>query len=302
MKLASLLNHNYIFLNLKGDDRESAYSELVNRMFEVKPLPVSKEVIVKEMIEREDATQIAYEKKFAFPHIRLNELDDLHIAIGITEKPIRLKDNDISETEIIIAFFISKNTSQIYLMALSAITKFLLKKDGVEKIINSRTPEDLISVLKNENIEIKHTITAEDIMEKTYPFVHENDHISKVLDIFTSERRIKLPVIGKNKNLLGVIDALTLVRNNIPKYMMLLDNYKFLTSFEPFDKLIKEEKKVLAYEIMNKPEMIIAPETPLIQLTLTLVKENVSCLFVVKDNILVGIVTMQEIISRVLRG
>ena len=111
-----------------------------------------------------------------------------------------------------------------------------------------------------------------------------------------------LPVIDKNHLLVGQIDSFDLVRKSIPKYMLLLDNHQFLTSFEPFENIIKDETSIFVKDYISEPEMIIEPETPLIQLTLLLVKKTLKNLFVVKDGKLLGIVTMQEIINNVLRG
>jgi nitrogen PTS system EIIA component len=92
------------------------------------------------------------------------------------------------------------------------------------------------------------------------------------------------------------------MRRSIPKYMLMLDNSQFLTSFEPFENIINDENSVHVKDYISEPEMIISPETPLIQVTLLFVKRLKKILFVVKDGNLLGVVTMQEIINKVLRG
>ena len=303
MKLSSLLNTDLIFFNVEGENRETVYADIINKMSENKKISSAiSENSVRQIIERENVTSIPYEKSFAFPHLRLNALQDLHIAVGILNKPLKLKPYDISKTQIVILFLISSNTSQVYLMALSAFTKFLIKNGNAEKLIKSGTPEELINVLNSENIEIKHNITAEDIMNKNYSYVRENDQITKVLNIFAAERKLSLPVMGKDDRFIGQIDAFDLVERSIPKYMTLLDNHQFLTSFEPFENLINDESSTYVKDYLSEPEMIIPPDTPLIQLTLLLVKKTLKNLYVVKDGNLLGIVTMQEIINNVLRG
>jgi nitrogen PTS system EIIA component len=303
MKLSSLLNADLIFFNVEGENRETVYADIIKKMSENKKISSGiSEDSVRQIIERENVTSIPYEKSFAFPHLRLNTLQDLHIAVGILNKPIKLKPYDISKTQIVILFLISSNTSQVYLMALSAFTKFLIKNGNAEKLIKSGTPEELINVLNSENIEIKHNITAEDIMNKNYSYVRENDQITKVLNIFAAERKLSLPVTDKDGRFIGQIDAFDLVERSIPKYMTLLDNHQFLTSFEPFENLINDESSTYVKDYLSEPEMIIPPDTPLIQLTLLLVKKTIKNLYVVKDGNLLGIVTMQEIINNVLRG
>ena len=190
MKLSSLLKPDGIYFNIRGDNRKEVYTDLINQMFLCKYFTEkSCDELVDEIIEREDITSIPYEKSFAFPHLRLNTLNDLHIAVGILDKPLKLKPEDVTETKLIIMFFISTATSQIYLMALSAFTKFLIKNNNTDKLVNSGTPEKFLAVLNEEKIEVKHTITAEDIMLKEYSYVNEDDNITKVLDIFAAEKK-----------------------------------------------------------------------------------------------------------------
>ena len=303
MKLSSLLNTNLIFFNLEGKNREAVYTDIIKKMSENKIiLDDTPEELVRQIVEKEDAIAIPYEKSFAFPHLRLDSLQDLHIAVGILDKPLKLKPNDISKTQIIILFLISSNTSQVYLMALAAFTKFLAQDGNTHKLANSSSPEEFINILNSEKIEIKHRISAEDIMETDFSYVKENDPINKVLNIFAAEKKLILPVIDHKNKFIGQIDAFDLVERSIPKYMMLLENHQFLTSFEPFENIINDEDSTYVKDFLSEPEMIISPDTPLIQLTLLLVQKTLKNLFVVKDGTLLGIVTMQEIINNVLRG
>jgi nitrogen PTS system EIIA component len=303
MKLSSLLNSNLIFFNVNGTDRKTIYTDIVKKMSDNKiNFDCTCEELVTKIIERENVTSIPYEKSFAFPHMRLAELKDLHIAVGILKEPAKLKTNDISKTQIVILFLISSNTSQVYLMALAAFTKFLIKNDNSEKLIRSGTPEEFLNVLNCNKVDTKRTITAEDIMLSNYPHVKENDQITKALDFFAAEKKLVLPVIGDNNKLIGKIDAYDLMKRSIPKYMLMLDNHEFLTSFEPFENIINDENSAQVKDYISEPEMIITPDTPLIQLTLLLVKKLSRNLFVVRDGSLLGIVTMQEIINKVLRG
>ena len=303
MKLSSLLNPGLIFFDIDGEDRETVYKNIIEKVKEHKiNLEDATEELVQRVMQREDAISISYEKTFAFPHLRLDNIQDLYIVIGVLDKPIKLKPNDISETKIIIFSLISNTTSQIYLMALSAITRFLIKNGNIDKLAKTGSPENLISFLDAENVEVKHRITAEEIMVSSYAYVKKDDPITRVLDIFAAGKKMILPVIGGDKKLLGQIDAFDLVGRSIPKYMTLLENHQFLTSFEPFENLIKGENLTYVKDYITEPEMIISPDTPLIQVTLLLINKNIKNLFVVEDEKLLGIVSMQEIINNVLRG
>ncbi len=302
MKLATLLRPDLVFLDVEGENRRSVYKEIVSRMELKLELNETVDSIVDGLIEREDTTQLPYELNLAFPHLRLSSFNDLHISVTVLKKPVKLKENDWSDTQIILTFLISFDTSETYLMVLAAFTRYLLNQINRKHLIEAESADGLISMLDEDNVEIRHTLTAEDIMKKKYPFVKKDDHLGTALDIFTREKCLVLPVIDNGNILAGVISARAVVLKSIPEYILMLDNTKFLTSFEPFKKLLDDEQDISVADYTYPSELTITPETPLIQFTLLLVKGVASDIFVVKEGKLLGVITMQEIINNVLRG
>ncbi|MCP4178226.1 MAG: PTS transporter subunit EIIA [bacterium] len=302
MKLSSLLNSDFIIYDIEGDNRYDIYKQLIDKLSKKIKLSDSTGNITNKLIERENVTQIPYEKGFSFPHLRLKEIDDLHVAVGILKKPVKLKSTDIDKTRLVLIFLISENTSQIYLKVLSTFTKYLLCKGNIDKLLNSRHSSQFLNVLDNDKVELRHTLVVEDIMNTDFPFVEESDSISKVFDLFKTEKKLVVPVLNKMKELVGVIDAYNIVSSYFPKHMLLLDNYRIFKSFEPFDTLFKTEDTSSVKEYMIAPKVTVPVDTPIIQITLCLLQQNSANIFVVDGKKLVGLVSMQEIIKKVIRG
>jgi len=113
----------------------------------------------------------------------------------------------------------------------------------------------------------------------------------------------QLPVVDDNNKLLGMLDASEIIGRSVPQYIMDMDNIKFLTSFEPFEQLLSKEENLMVKDYVRDPNCIINAHTPLIQITLPMVRKEARNLMVTDDeNKLIGIVTIQEIINKVLRG
>ena len=304
MKLSSILNPRLIYFNIPGNDRQPIYQYLLKESLPELGIDLPPEEMCREIISREDSIKIPYERGAAIPHLRRPELQDLHIIIGILAKPIMLKECDQTESKIIIMSLISENTAETYLKALAAFSRYLLRDDGgTEKLIACKNPEDILEVLEADDVWIKKLITAEDIMATESPSIRIGTCLSEALDIFTLNNRIQLPVIDDQGTLVGTLDASTIIQRSIPKQVLMMDNLKFYTSFETFEKLLNEESDLLIDEFVKEAEAVIKPETPLIQLTVTLAREEARNLFVVdNDNHLLGVITIQEIINKVLRG
>ena len=81
------------------------------------------------------------------------------------------------------------------------------------------------------------------------------------------------------------------------------ENLSFLNQFEPFENLLKEERKLLVKDVMSEPKHTVATDVPLFQLTVNIVKNSLPSLMVVdKQQKLCGIITYIELVTNVLRG
>ncbi len=304
MKLSSLLNQSLIFFSLEGADRSELYTNLLTKMSKIVKLPVPPAEAAKEMMDREDAYGIIYDSGFAFPHMRHPDLRDLDIGIGILKKPVKLKPDDKTPTRLIVCCMISETTSVIYLKSLAVFSKyFLTHPDAMDRLVASGNPKDFLEILIRDNVEVKHTLTAEDVMLKNPRFVRPDDPLSAALDALSEEQRMEIPVLDENGILKGVISCGDIVRRAIPEYIMMLENLTFLNQFEPFENLLKEERKLHVKDVMSIPKHTVTTDVPLFQLTVNIVKNSLPSLMVVdKHQKLCGVITYIELVTNVLRG
>ncbi len=303
MKLASILNPDMVVCKVAGATREEIYGNMIDHVMKHITPGLGRDEILNEMTEREDSIKIPYEG-IALPHIRNSVFGDLFIAIGTLENPVKLKECDFRESGIIIMSFISQSMSDTYLKALAAFTKYLIKPDNQAKLLEATDGEQLIDMINADNVELKSEITAEDVMKTNFTSVKQDSSLSEALDIFTRDRLEQIPVVDDLGKLLGIIDATEIIRRHVPEYILMMDNLKFLTSFEPFDKIFKEEQTLCVKDFMQQPKAVISTRTPLIQLTVSLVKKEAPNLYVVTDenDKLVGVISIQQLIHKVLRG
>jgi mannitol/fructose-specific phosphotransferase system IIA component (Ntr-type) len=303
MKLASILNPDLIICEVEGSSREEIYGNMLKHILKHADLELTHQELLDNLIEREDSIGIPYEG-IALPHARDSRFNDLYVAIGTLKEPVKMKSGDLKESSIVIMSFISHTTSDTYLKSLAAFARYLSKPENVKKICESSTGAEIVALLEADNVKLKNEITAEDVMKTNFSYLHPDASLSEALDKFTHDEMDQLPVIDTDGKLLGIVDATEIIRKHIPEYILMMDNLKFLTSFEPFDKIFKEENTLSIKDFISKPKAIIPATTPLIQLTVSLVKKEAPSLYVVTDESgkLAGIITIQQLIHKVLRG
>jgi len=84
---------------------------------------------------------------------------------------------------------------------------------------------------------------------------------------------------------------------------MMMENVAFLSEFEPFEHLLAEEDKLGLENFIEPEAQSCHLDTPIIQIVVTLLKENINCFYVVDENHkLLGVISAKEIVKNVLRG
>ncbi len=302
MKLSSILNPDLIFHDVTGGSREEVYRNILGQAAGEVDMEFDVAEVAEGIIAREDAVNIPWENGAALPHLRSSGFDDLYVIIGILKEPLRFKDADREPIKIVILSLIAENTSELYLKSLSAFSRYFIKKENVEKLAGTGSAYELLETLDNDGVMIKKSLTAEDVMDNQFVWINGDAKIKKALDMFVREGRIQLPVLDKDMKLMGVLDASALIRNSIPKHIMMMDNLKFMTGFDAVEKLLSHEEELVVKDFVRQPRQVVHPDTPLIQLTVILAKEEARNIFIVdKENHMIGIITLQDIIQKALR-
>ncbi len=302
MKLVSILNEELVFTNVNGVSRAGVYTDLLRRAQSALDTALNIDEIVSGMIEREDALQLPYEG-VAFPHLRLPQLNDLYIIVGVLPKPVQLKSIDPMQCRLVVMSLISPETSDLYLKALAALVRFLGVPENRERLCGAGSAAELLGVIREADLRIRSTLVAEDIVTQPGAVLHDSDTLSTALDLFSRTDRGTLPVLDGEERLVGELTAMDVLTRFIPEYIFRMDNLDFLTSFEPFNRIFQEENLQSVRDYMREPSLQVTPETPLIQFTVKMVKNHVNTCFVVDSSRhFKGEIMVKHIVKKVLRG
>jgi len=105
-----------------------------------------------------------------------------------------------------------------------------------------------------------------------------------------------LPVIDKNKILIGIIAEEDLLSKLYPSYQEYVDDFQSATDFEEMEKNIGELKKLRAQDVMNKSIHLTYPETAILQALSKMIIRQVRQLPVIdNEGKLIGIITKGDI-------
>ena len=309
MLLTSILNENLICCHLAGRTRTDLYRVMIQRARRVMmqrarkvvrvPGPIGALLRRFEEAERQGAS--AEGPGFCTPHLRLPELNDFYLMIGIADEPVPTESEN-GPIRVVLMGFVGGETGSTWLKALSAMVRHLTTRGMLDELAACGTPAEVIAHLNRHQVMLKRSVTADDLMSPPVS-VEQNATISDALDVFARENRSTIAVVDEAGRLVGELDAQDLIAKFIPEYYFMMQSTGFLTDSDPFEQLARSEKTRLVRDFMIPPRQVIDAQMPLIRFTIELCRRTAYSIFVTDgQKMLIGELTVKNIIHRVLRG
>ncbi|MGL5950660.1 MAG: CBS domain-containing protein, partial [Cetobacterium sp.] len=304
-KLSSYLSEKVIIPNIKGSNINELVENMLNQLAENnKGLKLEKEIIKKAVLKREEEASTYLGYGVAIPHARLEHYDDILVAIGFPEKPIKVKtlDNKEEDLKIVILVIADVLKSKKILKIMSGISKLAIKnRDVLDKIIAGKDPVGTIKILKDANIEIDHNITAEDLMTNVPGPASVTNTLEDIAKRIIMERVSGIPVVDKNNKFLGEITERELIAFGMPKYTTILNDLNFMTVGEPFENYLINEKTTTIQELYRQDGVVtVDKEASLMEVSYLFMNRGVTRIYVIENGEYLGIILRSDIIRKIL--
>jgi len=135
---------------LESGDKFDAIDELA-RVFERTDFCSNIDVLINALKEREEIMSTGIGFGIAIPHAKINSVKDMAFAIGISDAGIDFDSMDGEPVNLIILVIAGEKQHKDYLRLLSNIMAILKKEPVKNKIIKTKSPQEIINILKAES-------------------------------------------------------------------------------------------------------------------------------------------------------
>jgi Kef-type K+ transport system membrane component KefB/mannitol/fructose-specific phosphotransferase system IIA component (Ntr-type) len=146
-ELLSLIKTECTSIALKGETKEEIIGEMVD-MLSAQGMILNKEMVLKDIWEREGIMSTVMEHGIAMPHARTDGIDDLSVAVGIKKEGIDLKAEDGGKTWLFILSIAPKKNTSPYLEFLATIGTLLTDEPTRNAVHNAPTTEVAARLLR----------------------------------------------------------------------------------------------------------------------------------------------------------
>ncbi|MBN1498535.1 MAG: PTS sugar transporter subunit IIA [Spirochaetes bacterium] len=288
-----------IICNVPYKDRDDVIKEILRTLAYNRGIGNVDEVF-NAVIEREEGFSTVLSDGVAMPHARLTGIKDIIVGIATSEKGIIFTEEN-RPVNLVVLILTPKDKPSLYLQVLSSLSKALMEDSIVASISSLKSTEEVWKFFNRKNLNLPDYICAGDIMHPNPVFLTEHQTLKDAIDLFVNKNLQDLAVIDKDGDLIGVVTAFELLKVCLPDYILWMDDLSPIINFEPFSHILQNESSTWLAEIMSHDFAIVNEDAPAIMVAQEITKKNTRQAYVVRDKKLVGVITLQQFLNKVLR-
>ncbi len=151
MKILKALQKDAILTDLTSQDKDGIIRELAAPVARI--AGVDFQELVGVLMERERLGSTGIGMGIAIPHGKINGIDSLIMGFGIHRKGVDFDTLDGRPACLFFLLVTSENCSGLHLQALARIARMLKNEMFKNKLLQARTPDDVIAVIQPEDEE-----------------------------------------------------------------------------------------------------------------------------------------------------
>ncbi len=144
--LGKYINCGLIFPDLKCRDKDDLIDQLVEKILKVMP-EFTGEELSRLIHEREKQTSTAIGEELAFPHCRINTIDEILIAVAVCREGINYDAPDKKSVKFIFMVIGPESKSNEYLSILAHIAKSMFNPKLRKQLLGCKSSAKILECL-----------------------------------------------------------------------------------------------------------------------------------------------------------
>lgn len=315
-RFSSLFNPNQIICcaSDNGSDNRLDHTihQLMNKISVFNPA-IDIESVYHLLLYREACGFIMIKPDVAVIHVRIKELKQLHIAIATSRKGLicspaqhgfKCITEDTGPVKIVFLMLVPTDDPTSYLRAIAALKIIFRREHFSDTLLSLKQPDDIWNAFDQSGETLPEYLEARHIMRTDFSYLQVSDTLDIAIDLFCKKSLDEFPVVDAEGDLIGVVSEEELIQLCLPEYITWMDDLSPILNFEPFAEILRREKNMPVMEIMkfDNQYATIDESTPAIQVAKIMMRREVRQVFVVHQKKLMGIISIQDLIQKVLRA
>lgn len=149
MKLSEILTDEMVIIPLKNHKKEDIIKEMVDHLHDRKKIG-NRDKILKAILDREKVMSTGVGDHVAIPHGKADGVKDIVASLGITDRDVDFHSIDNKPVRLIFLLVGPPDKTGPHLKALSRISRLMHREEFRNKLLESKTSKQVMSVIEKE--------------------------------------------------------------------------------------------------------------------------------------------------------
>ncbi len=293
MQLREVLRPEHILAPLGAATVQETVQRLIERLAEFgsveRPEPLQR-LVAEEYIR--DVIHVG--DRVLLLHMRTEAVNRPVVALGVTPAPLR-EGASISDgtVQVVVLVLAPPTAADIYLQLVGMLTRTLRSDAVVERLMEARSPEEILALPEFHNLVLLRRLTVRDVMTQRVHHVSPDMAMRELLDLMRRHSLNAVPVVGEKHEVLGIVTDRDVLRHLLPTLVR-----GGGAEGEDTDTGSAAAGDVRVREIMSRSVMCIPEDQALTEVASIMVNKDAERLPVVSEGKLTGFLTRGDIIRK----
>jgi CBS domain-containing protein len=222
------------------------------------------------------------------PHLRTDAVDSLQVALGIAPAPLRESADHVGAVaQIVVLVLAPLSAADLYLQTVAALARVLRHDNVVDRLVAARSPAEVMAIPEIREIIIEPRLRVRDVMTQRVFRTTPDSPVQEVLDLIAEHRLRAIPVVGEDRQVLGMVTDRDLLRHFLPGVQ------------RPADASAAAWSETRVRDVMSRSVICVSEDQALAEVTSMLVSKDIERLPVVHEGLLTGFLTRGDILRKV---
>ncbi len=297
IRFSDFLREENVVCNLKARTRDEALAELV-RLLHKNVGGFDPEATLRGILEREEMAPTVMSPGIALPHLRMDGLGGLLLAVGTSVQGVVFDGPEQGPVHAIFLVLTPRADPDAYLQFVAGLARKLLALKEVRLLAGCTSPDELCDMLTSGSDDFPPFLSAKHVMNPHPPTLLESDHLGAAINMFCEKNVADIPVVDEQGDVRGVVSLEDLLRLSLPEHLLWMEDLTPIIQFEPFADLLRRQRETKLADFMREKYVRVSPDVPAVQLAKTFIIDNVRQILVMEGRKLVGVVNLRSFISK----
>jgi CBS domain-containing protein len=222
------------------------------------------------------------------PHLRTDAVDSLQVAMGVAPRPLPESPDHVGAVaQIVVLVLAPLSAADLYLQTVAALARVLRHDSVVDRLVAARSPAEVMEIPEIREIIIEPRLRVRDVMTQRVWRTTPDSPVQEVLDLIAEHRLRAIPVVGADRQVLGMVTDRDLLRHFLPGVQ------------RPADASAAAWSETRVRDVMSRSVICVSEDQALAEVTSMLVSKDIERLPVVHEGQLTGFLTRGDILRKV---